>query len=143
MPTYGKNLQKLCLTLLGTNPSTVQYSTVYMYVYSTEVTTSVPECNVNGIWDSLRGDGEGAETILIGQTVPPPLLEWHSKRLKLSPLYIGQFHRAAIIQGVLLYTMNPSKTARKSIGGWDNTTLIVYETGHMLVLFIDIFVELP
>jgi hypothetical protein len=54
---------------------------------NTEVTTSVPECHVNGIWDSLKGDGEGAETILIGQSVPPPLLEWHSKRLKLSPLY--------------------------------------------------------
>jgi hypothetical protein len=26
--------------------------------------------------------------ILIGQSVPPPLLEWHSERLKLSPLYI-------------------------------------------------------
>jgi hypothetical protein len=50
-----------------------------------EVTTSVPECHDNGIWDSLKGDGEGAETILIGQSVPPPLLEWHSKRLKLSP----------------------------------------------------------
>jgi hypothetical protein len=38
---------------------------------------------------------------------------------------IGQFHRAAIIQGVLLYTMNPSKTVRKSMGGWDYRTRII------------------
>jgi hypothetical protein len=29
----------------------------------------------------------------------------------------GQFHRAAIIQGVLLYTMNPSKTRENPWGG--------------------------
>jgi hypothetical protein len=38
---------------------------------------------------------------------------------------LGQFHRAAIIQGVLLYTMNPSKTARKSKGGLDYRTRII------------------
>jgi hypothetical protein len=38
---------------------------------------------------------------------------------------VGQFHRAAIIQGVLLYTMNPSKTARKSMGEWDYRTRII------------------
>jgi hypothetical protein len=38
---------------------------------------------------------------------------------------LGQFHRAAIIQGVLLYTMNPSKAARKSRGEWDYRTRII------------------
>jgi hypothetical protein len=37
----------------------------------------------------------------------------------------GQFHRATIIQEILLYTMNPSKTARKSMGEWDYRTRII------------------
>jgi hypothetical protein len=34
-------------------------------------------------------------------------------------------YRGGIIQGVLLYTMNPSKTARKSMGEWDYRTRII------------------
>jgi hypothetical protein len=35
------------------------------------------------------------------------------------------FDSGGIIQGVLLYTMNPSKTARKSMWGWDYRTRII------------------
>jgi hypothetical protein len=37
----------------------------------------------------------------------------------------GRFHRGGIIQGVLLYTMNPWKTTRKSTGEWDYRTRII------------------
>jgi hypothetical protein len=47
----------------------------------------------------------------------------NNKNIKMYTL--GQFHRAAIIQGVLLYTMNPSKTARKSMAEWDYRTRII------------------
>jgi hypothetical protein len=38
---------------------------------------------------------------------------------------LGRFHRGVIIQGVLLYTMPPWKTPRKSMGEWDNRTKII------------------
>jgi hypothetical protein len=37
----------------------------------------------------------------------------------------GRFQRGGIIQGVLLYTMTPSKTPRKSMGEWDYRTRII------------------
>jgi hypothetical protein len=37
----------------------------------------------------------------------------------------GQFHRGGSIQGVLLYTMTPWKTSRKSMGEWDYRTRII------------------
>jgi hypothetical protein len=37
----------------------------------------------------------------------------------------GRFHRGGIIQGVLLYTMTPWKTPRKSMGEWDYRTRII------------------
>jgi hypothetical protein len=37
----------------------------------------------------------------------------------------GRFHRGGIIQGVHLYTMNPSKPARKSMWGWNYHTRII------------------
>jgi hypothetical protein len=37
----------------------------------------------------------------------------------------GQFHRGGIIQGILIYTMTPWKTPRKSMGEWDYRTRII------------------
>jgi hypothetical protein len=37
----------------------------------------------------------------------------------------GRFHRGEIIQGVLLYTMTPWKTPRKSMGEWDYRARII------------------
>jgi hypothetical protein len=50
------------------------------------------------------GTGEGAEAILIGQSVPPPLLEWHSERLKLS--------RTGFYFSFVLYCMPVGKVIR-------------------------------
>jgi hypothetical protein len=43
----------------------------------------------------------------------------------LSLEFYGRFHRGGIIQGVLLYTMTPWKTPRKSMGEWDYRTRII------------------
>jgi hypothetical protein len=40
-------------------------------------------------------------------------------------LTFGRFHRGGIIQGVLLYTLTPWKTPRKSMGEWDYRTRII------------------
>jgi hypothetical protein len=47
-----------------------------------EVTTSVPECHVNGMW---VGGGEGKRRILIDQSILPTPFGMAFGRLKLSP----------------------------------------------------------
>jgi hypothetical protein len=45
----------------------------------TEVTTSDPECPVNGIWEGVGREGGGFWLVSL---FPPPLLEWHSDVLR-------------------------------------------------------------
>jgi hypothetical protein len=40
-----------------------------------EVTTSVPECHVNGMWE---GVGRASGGFWLVSLFPPPILEWHS-----------------------------------------------------------------
>jgi hypothetical protein len=57
--------------------------------------------------------------------------------------------RGGIIQGVLLYTITPWKTPRKSMGEWDyrtmkdNTSFIVYETGPKSFVTVELWHSIP
>jgi hypothetical protein len=59
-----------------------------------EVTTSVPECHVNGTY--VRGGGEVKRRILIGQSIPPTPSGMPFGRLKLSPLLCARIVKTQI-----------------------------------------------
>jgi hypothetical protein len=58
----------------------------------------------------------------------------------LSEIHV-RFHRGGIIQGVLLYTMPPWKTPRKSMGEWDYHNWIIpllssMKSGHTVTFIV-------